>query len=203
MYYTIYKVTNTINGKYYIGKHQTENLNDGYMGSGRVIKQAIKKYGIDNFQKEILFVFNDEPSMNAKEKELVTLNEMSYNLCPGGKGGFGYINETVWYDEKRLEHNRKHSPFKNFTKEQRLEYTKMGGIARGKWLKTLSKEERSEICGTFRGKQHTKKAKEKIGKANSGKVPWNKGKPRTEEEKRKIREGLERRRQKKKGAVIG
>ena len=44
MYYFIYRTTNLINGKYYIGQHHTEDLNDGYLGSGRVFIQAIKKY---------------------------------------------------------------------------------------------------------------------------------------------------------------
>ena len=84
MFYTVYKITNKINGKYYIGKHQTTNLDDGYMGSGKLLKLAIKKYGIDNFTKEILFVFDNEQEMNDKEKELVVVSEESYNLCEGG-----------------------------------------------------------------------------------------------------------------------
>ena len=48
MFYTIYKVTNKLNSKYYIGKHQTLDLDDGYMGSGKLIRYAVKKYGKDN-----------------------------------------------------------------------------------------------------------------------------------------------------------
>lgn len=92
MHYTVYKITNIINGKYYIGKHQTNNLNDGYMGSGKYLKRAIEKDGLGNFTKEILFVFDNEQDMNYKEKELVVIGENSYNLCEGGHGGFGYIN---------------------------------------------------------------------------------------------------------------
>lgn len=95
MHYTIYKITNILDGKYYIGKHQTKDLDDGYMGSGKLLKRAIQKHGINNFSKEILHVFQTEHEMNDKEKELVTLNEMSYNLCPGGDGGFGYINTNL------------------------------------------------------------------------------------------------------------
>ena len=92
MYFTVYKIINKINNKYYIGKHQTIDLNDGYMGSGKLLKRAIKKYGVENFTKEILFVFDNEQNMNDKEKELVIISEETYNLCEGGKGGFGYIN---------------------------------------------------------------------------------------------------------------
>lgn len=108
MFYTIYKITNAINSKIYIGKHQTKDLNDDYMGSGKHLKNAIAKYGIDNFKKEILFRFDNEVEMNAKEAELVTeefcLRKDVYNLCPGGNGGFGYLNMTgksVSLDEQR------------------------------------------------------------------------------------------------------
>lgn len=53
MYYTIYKNTNSINDKYYIGKHKTQDPNDDYLGSGKVIRAAINKYGRDKFTKTI------------------------------------------------------------------------------------------------------------------------------------------------------
>lgn len=95
MLYTIYKTINLLNGKHYIGKHQTKDLNDGYLGSGKILKYAISKYGIENFHKEILFICESEKQMNILEKILVVPDpEISYNICNGGKGGFGYINSN-------------------------------------------------------------------------------------------------------------
>jgi len=88
LHYIIYKTTNLINNKYYIGQHQTYNLNDTYFGSGTLINRAIAKYGSENFKREILFDFDNFDEMNEKEKELVTLKEvknpMCYNLIQGG-----------------------------------------------------------------------------------------------------------------------
>lgn len=98
MFYLIYQTTNLINGKVYIGKHQTKSLNDGYLGSGKLLKYAIQKYGEVSFQREILFCFESEEEMNDKEKELVTedfcARKDNYNLCIGGQGGFSYINRV-------------------------------------------------------------------------------------------------------------
>ena len=70
-HYLIYKITNNLNGKIYIGKHKTENIDDGYMGSGTVIIRAIKKYGVENFTKEILFDVYGEDLMNFLEEAIV------------------------------------------------------------------------------------------------------------------------------------
>ena len=67
MLYIIYKTTNLLNNKFYIGKHQCLTLEDGYLGSGRALKEAVAKYGKENFKREILFIFNDEADMNLKE----------------------------------------------------------------------------------------------------------------------------------------
>ena len=68
MKYLIYKTTNLINGKYYIGKHETDDINDDYLGSGIALLAAIKKYGRENFTKEVLYVFDSEQEMIDKIK---------------------------------------------------------------------------------------------------------------------------------------
>lgn len=96
-HYYLYQITNNLNGKIYIGVHQTNNIDDGYMGSGKVIRNAIAKYGIENFTKVILETFENAENMYAREKEVVTEEFLSrddvYNLRRGGHGGFEYIKE--------------------------------------------------------------------------------------------------------------
>ena len=72
IYYYLYKITNLLNGKIYVGIHKTKNINDSYMGSGKVIRRAIDKYGIENFQKNILEYFTNYDDMLKREKEIVS-----------------------------------------------------------------------------------------------------------------------------------
>jgi len=98
MYYTVYKITNKINGKEYIGAHKTSNLNDDYMGSGKHLVNSHKKYGLDNFSKEIIFRAVSSDIMYWVERMLVdeeyVARKDTYNLKLGGEGGFDYLNST-------------------------------------------------------------------------------------------------------------
>ncbi len=97
MFYYLYEIRNNLNGKIYVGVHKTTDMNDGYMGSGKVIRSAIKKYGVENFTKTVLETFQSAEEMYAREKDIVTdeflLREDIYNLRRGGFGGFDHINK--------------------------------------------------------------------------------------------------------------
>lgn len=156
MYYTIYKTTNLINGKFYIGKHKTKILEDNYLGSGKLLKRAIKKYGIENFKKEIILICSSEEEMNVKEKELVVLSEDSYNLCSGGKGGFGYINKNNLKAKVVISEKRKLEISKFFKGKPRSEKDKK------KISESIKKLNRTGIRNPFFGKKHSDKTKKII-----------------------------------------
>lgn len=108
MFYYLYETRNILNNKIYVGVHKTEDMNDGYMGSGKVITHALAKYGVENFTKVILETFENDEDMYAREKEVVNDDFLRrkdiYNLRRGGDGGFDYINKN---EELRIEKNRK------------------------------------------------------------------------------------------------
>jgi len=87
-YHTVYKTTNLINNKIYIGYHKTKNINDDYLGSGKHLKRAVQKYGKDNFIKEIIEVFDNKKDAEALEAQIVnkefTEREDTYNIALGG-----------------------------------------------------------------------------------------------------------------------
>lgn len=88
MYHYVYKITNLLDGRIYIGIHSTDNLEDKYMGSSIPLYKDIKKFGIENFKKEILeFCPNRDVLLN-REKELVDDNFVkrkdTYNINLGG-----------------------------------------------------------------------------------------------------------------------
>ena len=101
MYYLVYKVTNLINEKIYVGFHKTSKIDDGYMGSGKLIKRAIEKYGIENFHKEIIEVFDNQQDAECLEASIVnkefTLREDTYNLNIGGNVRITYGANNPYY----------------------------------------------------------------------------------------------------------
>lgn len=152
MKYTIYQITNKLNGKIYIGKHQTENIDDGYFGSGVALKEAIKKYGKEFFEKEILFVFNTEQEMNAKERELITEDFVkrkdTYNLGVGGEGGPHFKGKT--HSKETINKIKKN-----------VDYAKKASILSEKY-------KRGELTVWNKGKQQTEEHNRKIRESKKG-----------------------------------
>jgi group I intron endonuclease len=173
--YIIYKTINQLNGKYYVGQHYTSS-NDGYLGSGTILNNAIKKYGKENFKREVLEFCT---SANVNEQEIYWIAELSatnrsigYNIAKGGNVHprmFG--NKNPMFNSKRFG---KLNPMfgKKHSKETKK---KISEIHKGK---ILSKEQKEKQRKIMTGKKHSKETKKKISESNKGK---NIGKIRTEE----------------------
>ena len=176
MMYYIYRITNKINGKTYIGQHKYKNLNDDYMGSGKLLKLAKEKYGIENFTKEILYSriqykeTADDMERFAIAKERA-LGKAEYNIADGGQGG--NLGEEV---NKKLR--GKNNPFYG---RRHSEKTRKKLSEAHKDHK-VSEETRKKISEKLKGKQawnkgkhHSEESKQKMSEAHKGKPSWKKG----------------------------
>ena len=90
--YNIYKTINLVNGRFYWGVHDSIDENDGYLGSGKILKQAIKKYGKASFMRKTMVTYETAADAYFDEGLLVTQkyldeNPLCYNIMFGGKGG--------------------------------------------------------------------------------------------------------------------
>ncbi len=96
----IYKTTCNVTGKYYVGMHSTINENDGYLGSGKRLRNSIRKYGAENHTKEILEYCDTRDLLVEAEKLSITddmvLDKNCMNLKQGGEGGWGDIHHKAF-----------------------------------------------------------------------------------------------------------
>lgn len=95
-FHYIYKTTCLVTNRYYVGMHSTDDLNDGYMGSGIRLRRSIKKHGIQQHRREILEQFENRAILREHEKELVNekliADPLCMNIARGGEGGWDYVN---------------------------------------------------------------------------------------------------------------
>lgn len=155
MNFIIYETTNLKNGKKYRGAHVCKSLDDDYLGSGKLLKKAIAKYGIQNFERKVLLICDSLEHMF--EQECIFVDDKwvedcnTYNLKIGGEGGWDYINREGkrWNEEKRRLHS--------------IEMKKKRMV--GEWgPKTPS--------NGFKNKKHTEETKQKISKNNGSSLSY-------------------------------
>ena len=177
MFY-IYRITNKINGKTYIGQHKYKKLNDSYMGSGINIRRAQKKYGMENFEKEILYsriqykATADDMERFAIAKERA-LGKAEYNIANGGQGG--HIVPITSETKRKISEAKKGKP--------------------GTWLgKHHSEESKQKMSESWKYDKHfTEETKKKLSEAHKGRIisdetrrklsEINKGKPKNRQVK--------------------
>jgi len=166
-YHYIYKITCLKNNRYYIGMHSTNNLDDGYMGGGKRIKNSVKKHGKDAHKKEILEFFENRELLRQREIELVNeellKDTMCMNINRGGEGGWmkewsskgaKSANAKNWKNPEFIK-KIKDSSSKTFKKLWEDPYYRGIFINAGK--------------NAFKGKSHTDEFKERMSETMKGK----------------------------------
>lgn len=157
-FHFIYKTTNLLNGKYYIGMHSTNNIDDGYLGSGKRLKYSVNKYGKENHTREIIEFVDDRMNLRKREEEIVNLNEIAKEMCMnlriGGEWGsvdIRYEKQSSWLKSKWNETEYREKIIR-LSGERMKQHHKNGKIK----------------YDTFTGKEHANEAKEKMSNAKKG-----------------------------------
>ena len=169
-HYLVYKITNDVNGKYYVGQHQTNNVFDDYYGSGYLLPREYEKYGLENFTKHILYDFDNFDDMNNKEFELVQLSncwpldKMSYNLVVGGHRRV--LPEAI--EQRRIQkcketwNNKSPEEKKQYSELKRKQSTGKNNSMYGKNFRDFMSAEAIKIMDEKRRKAWKNKTKQQI-----------------------------------------
>jgi hypothetical protein len=164
----VYLTTNNLNSRKYIGVDS--NNSKYYFGSGKSIKLALKKYGSENFSKEILEESNDIDYLFEREKYYINLydavnSKEFYNMSEGGKGGSGTL---VSDDSKERHRIGSLKGLQTVIKNRKGKtYSEIYGD------KAEEEKEKRRLAGL--GKKYSEERINKVSEALKGKIPWNKG----------------------------
>jgi hypothetical protein len=166
-----YKTTNLKNGRYYLGMHSTNRIDDGYLGSGKRLYYELNKYGRDNFKFEILKQFDSREQLVEAEINLITEHDLKnpncLNLKQGGSGGWtDSMREKAKVSAKSFMQERwKDQEYRNKMLSLRNNPTRIE--EHNTKVSSTLQEYYKNIPGTFLGKHHTEETKQKIGESNS------------------------------------
>jgi len=165
-YHYIYKTTDLRNGNFYIGAHSTNDLNDGYLGSGTRLRRAIKKHGKDKFNLEILEYFDSRKLLMERESEIVNLglikDEKCMNLKPGGRGGFSIENARKGgYAAAEILRDK-------WASDSKWGKYMIGRLNNGRRKAILDGRMKRQYNPWPKGKLHTDAAKKKMSESSKG-----------------------------------
>jgi len=188
----VYITTNHVNGKQYVGSHSTNNLNDSYLGSGVLLKKSIKKYGSNNFSREIIKICESREEAIILEEEYInrfeTLNPKGYNLSPYGNAAFPGEKNPMY--GKSPWNKGKTGIYSEETLLKISAGSKGRGFQKGH---SHSMETREKISKAQKGNQkwlgksHSAGSKKKMSESHKGQIPSNKGISMSQDQKEKLR----------------
>jgi len=172
-YHFIYKTTCLKNGKYYIGMHSTDNLNDGYLGSGDRIRNSIRAHGKEVHRFEILEYLQDRLSLAKREEEIVNEELLKDPLCINIKqGGEGWTNlgfHNMTNEQLKSAHKLAQDAIRKKFKDDLKFLEKMSKIGTNHLQEYFDKVRMGILKESprFLGKRVTEEHKKRIGLGNS------------------------------------
>jgi len=200
----VYKTTNLVNGKIYIGRDV--NNSPHYLGSGMLFIRALKKYGKENFVKEVIDVAINIDDLNEKEIFWIAYYKsqdpnIGYNIQKGGGSSFHCLSYEQQEEirKKAIERNRerkfseetkqkmrnsmlgKNTGKRNDETREKMSQNRKGkGIGNDPWNK--GKEVGAKLSTTksgeknpMWGKKHSEETKQKIREKSVGRAAYNRG----------------------------
>jgi hypothetical protein len=166
-HYYLYKIINLINNNIYVGVHKTDNLDDGYFGSGEILRKAIKKHSKENFKKEIVEYFDSIEDMFLAESIIVNADfvkrQDTYNCRVGGCGGSGPVSDAT-REKLRVANTGKH------LSEEHKKKISLSGKGKKHKKRKLSTEHKQKLRENRLGWKHPEEVKQKIKEGNTGKI---------------------------------
>lgn len=183
MYFIIYKTTNVLTDEFYIGKHCTENLNDGYIGTGMTILKKIKQFGKQHFYRNILEFCNSYDELNEAEKRWLTEDVMNdprcYNNQTGGDDEFVQSSTT----REKISFSNKGKTLSEETKR------KISDANKGRIVSEDTKQ-KLRLAWLYKSDEELQKHRERCSMTNKGKPSPKRGIKLTEEHKKHLSESL-------------
>ena len=174
-YHFIYRTTNQINNKFYVGMHSTDNLEDGYFGSGKRLGYSIRKYGLENHKFEILEFLPSREELKKREAEVVNeeflADPFCMNLKFGGEGGWDHTKNMDLTSRAKTLNNIRSEKIKTDPEFAEI-VSQSAKAAYNSALHDIEKmmkikEEKHGSSNCWLGKRHTEKSKEKMRKTKN------------------------------------
>ncbi len=163
-YHFIYKTTCKITGKFYVGMHSSDLMDDGYLGSGKILGYSRHKYGDENHTREILEICESREQLRSREKEIVNeellKDPLNMNLKYGGEGGWDH-KPGINIQYQKVDTKARAYAAAATRKRRVLESSEYAESSR------LKRSSAAKGRKTFLGKKHSEETKLKMKKSKN------------------------------------
>lgn len=170
-FHFIYKTTNMLNEEFYVGMHSTDDLNDGYLGSGIRLRRSVDSYGRENFKFQILEFLEDRECLARREKEIITSellrNPLCLNIANGGEGGWCNSPNSLAILRDPAVRARAGKASKETKRMRMLDETYSSNYKRK--LSDAAQRHIKEHGHNWAGKCHSEETKKKMSESHVGK----------------------------------